>query len=74
MVNLNPVDNLNIVPNQNFANHVPQFANRNSITPVQFLHNPNVVLLEIHNDFSFDNSVITFLLNYNMDNNSLYKF
>ena len=41
MVNLNPVDNLNIVPNQNFANHVPQFANRNPITPVQFLHNPN---------------------------------
>ena len=41
MVNLNPVENLNIVPNQNFANHVPQFANRNPITPVQLLHNPN---------------------------------
>ena len=41
MVNLNPVENLNIVPDQNFANHVPQFANRNPITPVQFLHNPN---------------------------------
>ena len=41
MVNLNPVENLNIVPNNNFANHVPQFANRNPIAPVQFLHNPN---------------------------------